>query len=225
LLRANPADAAFDLKVTKPRIGAWGPEDLARFLEIIEGHKYSRTFELIAMSGMRRGEALGIPWSAVDLDAGTITIEQTLIRDGDNGVGISPTPKSEESRRVIELDADLVALLRTQRRDQLERRMVLGDGWIGSGLVFDRGDGHWIDPDTFSQTFARVVTRTGLPSIPLKGLRHTIATIMIEAGESIKLVQEMLGHADAATTMNVYSHVRSGQQARATADVRKRIRG
>jgi integrase len=152
-----------------------------------------------------------------------ISIEQTLIRDGANGVAISPTPKSEESRRVVELDAELVALHRAHRKDQLERRMILGDGWTDTGLVFDRGDGRHIDPDVASQDFAKVVARAGLPELSIHKLRHTLATLMIEGGESIKVVQETLGHADAATTMNTYSHVRSGEKARATAEVRKRL--
>ena len=225
LLTRNPADAAFDLKVTKPRIRAWGPDDLSRFLAAIEGHKYARLFELMSLTGLRRGEGLGIPWSAVDLDATEITIEQTLIRDGDNGVAISPTPKSEESRRVVELDAGLVALIRAQRKDQLERRMTLGDGWTDTGLVFDRGDGRHIDPDVASQDFAKIVARAELPPLTIHQLRHTLATLMIEGGESIKVVQETLGHASASTTMDTYSSVRSGEKARAAAEIRKRITG
>jgi Phage integrase family len=93
------------------------------------------------------------------------------------------------------------------RRDQAERRLLLGEAWNDLGVVVERGDGRPIHPDVFSRRFARLVQRLGLPTVRLHDLRHAYATRLLEAGVHPKVVADLLGHASSSFTMDTYSHV------------------
>ena len=153
---------------------------------------------------MRRGELLGLACDAVDLDAAVLRVRQTLAN-----VDYKPrlaAPKTERARRTVALDPASVAALREHRRRQLEERLAAGDVWRNKhNLVFVREDGSPLHPRGFSEAFSRHVVATGLPRIPLHGLRHTHATLALEAGVHPKVVSDRLGRYSAAFTLDVYS--------------------
>ncbi|HSD76329.1 MAG TPA: site-specific integrase, partial [Solirubrobacteraceae bacterium] len=124
--------------------------------------------------------------------------------DGAGGPQAS-TPKGGRGRSVA-LDAATVAALREHRRAQLAERVALGPAWRDHGLVFCREDGTPIRPRTFSRTFDRLAAAAGLPAIRVHDLRHTWASLALAAGVHPKVVQERLGHASVAITLDVYSH-------------------
>jgi integrase len=159
---------------------------------------------------MRRGEVLGLRWSDLDLDAGRLSIVQTVIAVK-HAVALS-TPKTAKGRRSVALDAGTVAALREHHRQQLEQRMLLGPGWRDHGLVFTKVDGEPVDPERFSREFDRRIGRWSLPRIRLHDLRHTWATLALKAGIHPKVVSERLGHASVNITLDVYSHVTPDMQ-------------
>lgn len=108
-----------------------------------------------------------------------------------------------------------MAVLREWRKRQLEERLLLGASREDHGLVFARPEGTPLHPDFFSQSFERLVAKSGLPAIRLHDLRHTHATLLLKAGVPVKVVSKRLGHATPAFTMTVYQHVLPGMQAEA----------
>jgi integrase len=148
---------------------------------------------------------LAIRWPEVDLDAGRVRIVASLQKvRGD--VSFVP-PKTDRSRRTVSLPPSVVEHLRRYRRDQNERRLLLGAAWHDEGLVVDRGDGSHLDPDTLSGGFERLAARVGLEGVRLHDLRHAFATTLLSAGIHPKVVSEALGHSSVAFTMDTYQHV------------------
>ncbi len=160
---------------------------------------------LLATTGMRRGEAVGLRWSDVDLDSRRVRIVQTITSTG--GVAQVGEPKTSRGRRSIALDAGTVAVLREHRRRMLEERLLVGADFDDRGLVFHRPDGSCLRPEGVSNAFLSRVRRYGLPRFTLHGLRHTWATLALERGIHPRVVQERLGHSTIAITLGIYSHV------------------
>jgi integrase len=162
------------------------------------------------MTGMRRGEVLGLRWRDVDLVAGRAAITQTIIAP--RYVTQLSTPKTEKGRRSVELDAGTVEALRSHRKRQAEERLAFGPGYEDNDLVFRREDGAALKPHLFSLAFETRASRAGLPKIRLHDLRHTHATLALKAGEPAKIVSERLGHSSVAITLDIYSHADPGLQ-------------
>ena len=192
-------------------IKAWDIDQLVTFLGAIAPHRLSPAFFLAAHTGMRRGEVLGLRWRDLDLDANRVAVRQALVSVAYE-VSISDV-KTGTSRRTIDIDADVVGVLRDWFKTRTEERE--GTEPAADDLVFTKDDGSWLHPDTFSQLFDRTVARAKVPVISLHDLRHTHATLLLKAGVHVKVVSERLGHANVAFTMNVYQHVLPGMQAAA----------
>jgi integrase len=208
LLR-NPADAADPPRAGQKSDGvhAWDAPTLRQFLDASRAaeDRHHALWVLLATTGMRRGEALGLRWSDVDLDAGRARIVQTIIQTR-NVVSVGE-PKTARGRRPISLDAATIAVLRAHRHRMLQERLLVGPDFDDLGLVFHQPDGSWLRPDAVSEVFLRRVLRHGLPRLTLKGLRHTWATLALEQGIHPRVVQERLGHSTIAITLGIYSHV------------------
>ena len=187
-------------------IKAWDIDQLVTFLGAIAPHRLSPAFFLAAHTGMRRGEVLGLRWRDLDLDANRVAVRQALVSVAYE-VSISDV-KTGTSRRTIDIDADVVGVLRDWFKTRTEERE--GTEPAADDLVFTKDDGSW-----FSQLFDRTVARIKVPVISLHDLRHTHATLLLKAGVHVKVVSERLGHANVAFTMNVYQHVLPGMQAAA----------
>ncbi|MCD9625623.1 tyrosine-type recombinase/integrase [Rhabdothermincola salaria] len=191
----------------------WDAAQLRQFLAEIEDHPLGTAFHLAAHTGMRRGEVLGLQWSDVDLDAARLSVHQAVTnvayekRLGD--------VKTETGRRMVDLDARTVDVLRAWRKTQIAEHQLTGRRWSEDGFVFARPDGEPIHPDYVSQCFERHLAKSSLPRIRLHDLRHTHATILLKAGVPVKVVSERLGHSSPAFTMTVYQHVLPGMQAEA----------
>jgi len=203
LLPRNPADRSRPptqkaVDRARKEMAVWSAEELRSFLESVRHERLYLGWLLAAMTGMRRGEVLGLRWRDVDLDTGIVSVRQTLV-DVDGRPELSH-PKTPRSRRTIDLDADTVAALRSWRTKQARDRLRWGELWQDLGLVLTREDGSWVAPDGWTGTFDRHVKAAALPRIRLHDLRHTHATLLLKAGVSPKVVSERLGHASAAFT-------------------------
>jgi integrase len=122
------------------------------------------------------------------------------------------TPKTTKGRRSIALDCRTLAAPKEHRKNQLEERLSVGS-YKDQGLVFARPDGGPVHPDFFSQSFDRLVAKTELPRIRLHDLRHTHATLALQAGVHPKVVSERLGHSSVSFTLDTYSHAIPAMQA------------
>ncbi len=208
-LAKNPVDQADPPRVAVDAddVRTWTPGQLHEFLGFTasSGDRNHALWVLLATSGMRRGEALGLRWQDVDLDAGRLRVVQTMLSI--NGKIAVSEPKTARGRRPISLDPATVAVLRDHRRRMLEERLLVGPDHSGEGLVFHRPDGSALRPETVSTTFLRRQRTLDLPRLTLKGLRHTWATLALEQGIHPKVVQERLGHSTIGITLDIYSHV------------------
>lgn len=124
-------------------------------------------------------------------------------------------PKTDRGRRTIDIDAETVVILKHWRREQLKERMAYEGEWQDTGFIFTRRDGRAHDPDVVSQRFDQLVRRAELPRVRFHDLRHTHATLLLQAGVPSHVVSMRLGHRSVAFTLQQYAHVLLQQQAEA----------
>lgn len=218
-LPRNVADLATHPRgKSEARMRVWSPSEVARFLEFVAGDRLTAAYLLLATTGMRRGEVLGLRWKDVDLQKSRLSVAQTVVTV-DYQVQFS-APKTAAGRRSIALDAHTVEGLKEHRRRQLAERNQLGTPWpSGDDLVFSTVAGEPLHPNGFSDRFDRLVKNAQLPRITVHDLRHTHATIALQAGISPKVVSERLGHTTVSMTLDTYSHVIPAMQEDAAARV------
>jgi integrase len=201
----------------------WTAEEIRTFLAHTADHRFHAAFMVLATTGMRRGEALGLRWEDLDLDGGRVSITQTVITvNHEVRVG---SPKTAKGRRTVALDLGTVRALREHRQRQVAERLLMGTGFTDHGLVFCRPDGGPLHPERFSRTFEHLSAKAGLPPIRLHDVRHSWATLALSAVVHPKVVQERLGHASIGVTLDVYSHLTEGMQGAAASLVAGLIAG
>jgi integrase len=206
-LSVNPVDAADPPKASaeQRKLPAWSGQQLFAFLESVRVERLYGLWHFLAMTGCRRGEALGLQWCNIDLENARVTIDKALVEVGEE-VQLSE-PKSARGRRTIALDPETVGVLRAHHRFQAQERLRCGATWTDSGFVFTEDDGCSLTPWRISMAFQQLRRRAGLPQIPLHGLRHTYASVALSSGINPRIVSGRLGHSTVAFTLDVYSHV------------------
>jgi integrase len=212
----NAADAA---SPPRPRGGdrhemkTWSGADVKAFLAHVREDRHYTLWRLMAVTGLRRGEAarlrwedvLFIPAEAADGDeTARLSVRHTLVAVGYRI--IESEPKTDRGRRTVPLDSLTTAALREQIQRQQDDRAEWKAAWIDSGLVFTAESSAALHPDRITKLFGNAVRRAPVPRIRLHDLRHTVATRMLEAGVPAKVVSEILGHASVAFTLDRYSH-------------------
>lgn len=200
----------------------WEPEELREFLRLVDGHRLETAWHLAAMTGMRRGEILGLGWKDVDFAAERISVRQALVSVGYEVLRSSP---KNHQARVIDLDRGTIEQLRAHQCRQAAERKEWANDYEDSDLVFCREDGSPLHPHSLSQAFERLVKKSGLPRIRLHDLRHTHATIAVRAGVPVKVISERLGHESPAFTLKQYAHVIPGMQREAAAQIAASVLG
>jgi integrase len=158
------------------------------------------------MTGLRRGEILGLRWEHIDLAKRTISIQETRVRAGNRT--IVETPKTRRSRRVFSIDQRTARALERWKAIQSQERLLIGEHWRDTdGYVVTEPDGRLPNPNTFTRQFEAVCTRLGFPKIRLHDLRHTYVSAARHSGVDLKTISERVGHADINVTLAVYDHV------------------
>ncbi len=230
LVPRNVADRADPPRQTINRepLRTWTAEQLRAFLEHVREDRLYALWAALSSTGMRRGEALGLGWDHADLDAARLAVRRNLVAvrgRGSEREAAWSEPKTAKSRRSVALDPGTVEALRVHRMRQVEERMAWGPAWKDHGLVFSREDGSPLDPDWVSKRFERLVAVTGLPALRLHDLRHTHATLALQAGIHPKVVSERLGHSTIAITLDTYSHAIPAMQESAAERVARLVLG
>jgi integrase len=207
LIPYNPAEAAKAPRRTETREPAvWTPEQVRAFLAVAIEDRLAALWTLAASTGMRRSELLGLRWSDLNLDMGDLSVRQVWVAYGKTHA--LKEPKTEASRRTMPLSPAAVLALRRHRKSQQGERFAAGPAYESSGLVFTDELGAALPPDQVSAAFRRIAKAAGLPPLTLHGLRHTFATVGLDAGVDVLYVAELLGHSTPSVTMNIYQHVR-----------------
>ena len=205
-IRFNPADDPVLPIAEKPEIKPFDDEQIKAFLKAAKGHKYEFLFLTVLFTGMREGEALGLQWPAVNLTKGTININSQLQKIVGKKEYQLITPKNGKGR-CITPPPFVIDTLQCVKQQQLDNKCRYGECWEDSGFVFTNELGQHLTPKPIYDSFKKVVADIGIPKARFHDLRHSYAVASIRAGDDIKTVQENLGHATAAFTLNVYAHV------------------
>jgi integrase/predicted RNA-binding Zn-ribbon protein involved in translation (DUF1610 family) len=207
-LTVNPVDAADPPKVSaehSEKLPAWSGEQLGAFLRHVADDRLFALWRLLAMTGMRRGEALGLKWDDLDMETGTVTIRRSWIPV--NGIPQMSEPKTKRGRRTIALDPVTFEALKAHAARQADEQADWEEAWVNSNFVFTRENGEPLHPWKVSKTFRDHFKAAALPAIPLHGLRHSYATLALSSGVNPRIVSARLGHSTVALTLDVYSHV------------------
>lgn len=182
------------------------PRQAGTLLEAVAGHRLEALITVALGLGLRQGEALGLRWEEdVDLEAGTLSVQQTLVR-----AGREPRfeePKTERSCRTITMPGVVAAALRRHRTRQLEEQLAAGPEWHPSGLVFTTPIGTPVDRGRLHGTFKAILRSAGLPDIRYHDLRHTAATLLLVQGVDLRTIMATLGHSRISQTMDLYAHM------------------
>ena len=208
MIAANPCDAAELPAMQQHEIKPLTDQEIPLFLQAIQGDDMCNAYALCLLAGLREAECLGLSWDQVDFAKGTITINQQLQKEKAKGgqYMIVPFTKSNKPRTIMppQLAFDY---LKSEQRRQAEKRLAAGQLWDNPhNLVFTNAMGGNLAISTFYKTFKRIVASIGRPDARPHDLRHTAATVAIASGADVKSVQDMLGHATASFTLNVYAH-------------------
>jgi integrase len=186
-----------------------------QLLSALQGDRLYAAFLTFFMTGLRRGELLGLRWQDIDLNAGILHVRQILVciynRDA-KGEGRKTRlhfhePKAEKSRRSVPIPEACLAVLKHHKAHQAEEKLLLGPGYQDHGLVFAQAEGTPIDPRSMHRYFTQALQRGGVPAIRVHDARHTFATWMLEQNVHPKVVSELLGHSSIRITLDLYTHV------------------
>jgi integrase len=170
-------------------------------------------FNLALFGGLRKGELVALTWDDINFTNNSINIDKSSAYV--NKQVITKAPKNKSSVRVITVPGPVMDLVKKYRTEQLEYKLSIGDQWQGNNYVFIQSNGKQMHPATPYGTFKDIVKKYNatlekeedkLPDIPLHGLRHTSATLLISDNNDVRTVSARLGHAQTSTTMNIYAH-------------------
>ena len=201
---------------THREMAVLSPEETRALLGAAAGDGLEALFVLALSTGMRQGELLGLRWKGVNLEARRLHVTTSLqwTRDGP----VFAEPKTARSRRQITLTQAAVDVLRRHRVEQAQERLQLGASWEDNDLVFTNDIGRPVSPWILIRHFHALLGKANVPKVRFHDLRHSAATLLLGQGVHPKIVSEMLGHSNIATTLDLYSHVTPVMQ-RQAADV------
>ena len=211
-IKRNAAELCTTPKLEKKEISPLTDAQIKEFVSLCAGEDYGRIYKLILFTGLREGEALGLTWDCVDFKAGTLKIKQQLQRQGEADELV---PLKNSKPRYLTAPAFVMQLLKEERTHQIEQRLAAGELWQGwqsaeemkTALVFLRDDGSNITAAALYQRYKHLAEKIGKPESRVHDLRHTFAVLSLQNGDNVKTVQDNLGHATAAFTLDVYGHV------------------
>ncbi|WP_231748754.1 site-specific integrase [Mycobacterium sp. M26] len=189
-------------------MATWTPEQATQSWDHIRDDRLAACW-LLTLAGLRRSDVLGLRWSDVDFDAGTVSVAQGRVVV--QGVGtVTGDPKSKRSRRAFPMTPEIFPALSTFRVQQAAERLALGNDYRDSGLVAVNEDGSAIRPENYSADFAHQSKAAGVPGIRLHDVRHTAATMLVDGGTTATATAtataRWIGHGP-AITLRVYGHV------------------
>ncbi len=212
LIPVNPAD-----KVERPKkdryVGSfYDAAEMTRLFAITKGTKLEMPVLLGAFYGLRRSEALGLKWDAVDFQRNTLTVRHTVVTcnlDGKQVTLSCDTTKTRSSMRTLPLVPEFQQRLLLHKARQEEYKMLCGRSYCNDykGYICLDEMGERLKPGYLTESFIRTLRDNGLRQIRFHDLRHSCASLLLANGVPMKQIQEWLGHSDFSTTANIYAHL------------------
>jgi integrase len=202
------ADAVTIPRPRKKQQATWTPHELRLLMEVLRHHRAGRLFVLQAATGARRGELMALRWGDINLDTGMVTFRANRVAVP--GGHVEHTTKNDEPK-AVRLDEETVRMLRFHRIEQRQDRLKSGPKWLDAGYVFTNANGGPFFARNLNRYWKQAVEKAGVAYLKPHALRHTHATLLLEAGVPMHVVSSRLGHKDVATTMRVYAQVTAHQ--------------
>ena len=206
LVAYNVVDRVDPPRVERHQVRSLDSTSACNFLGVVKGDRLETLYSIALSVGLRRGEILGLRWQDLDLEAGTLSVKQTVQRIRGKGMTFAP-PKTDRARRTVNVPSPVIASLRRHRRAQLEERLKAGSRWHEFDLVFPSNIGTPLEPRNLDRHFKRMLAKTGLPNMRFHDLRHTAASLMLAANVNPRTAADILGHSRISVTLDTYSHV------------------
>ena len=215
LILNNPADHTVLPPLDKKEKKVLSPDEQKSFIKSAKQIEYGNLFIFILCTGLRIGEALALTWNDVDFEKETVNINKTYTIASVSGEGkeqrwgVGPV-KTKASNRNIPLLPEAVILLKEQLKEQEENALVYGQGYNDNGVIFCTNNGSLMPSKLMRTRLKKILVRAGLPTdvgFTPHSLRHTFATRALENGVEMRIVQDILGHANMNITANLYTHV------------------
>ncbi len=212
LIPSNPADKVERPKKERFIASFYDADEMNKLFEVSKGTKFEIPILFGAFYGMRRSEALGMKWDAIDFEQNTITIRHTLTSvelDGKKVTVAADRTKTKSSMRTLPLVPFVKERLLALKAEQEENRRLCGRSYIKDyiGYVCINEIGDIIKPNYISCGFPKMLEEYGLRRVRFHDLRHSCASVMLANGVPMKQIQEWLGHSDFSTTANIYAHL------------------
>lgn len=206
LIRTNPANNCNLPRIVKPDLKPLNEEQIKAFMTAIHGHRFEALYLVTLFTGMREGEVLGLTWDCVNFDKGTILIKKQLQKVRNKPEYQLVSTKNGKSRCITPASF-VMETLKQVKHQQQENKRLYGEQWQNTGFVFTDELGQHLKHRTVYNNFKVLAAEIGSPETRFHDLRHSYAVVSIQSGDDIKTVQENLGHATAAFTLDVYGHV------------------
>jgi integrase len=213
-LERNPANFVTVPARNRREMKTFSVKEVKIFLEAIEGSRLEALFHLAVTSGLRLSEILGLKWPDLGWETGSLRITRQLQRVPEKGL-IFSEPKSASSRRNIVIGPTTLHKLKEHKGNHDIEREQYVERWQDLDLIFTTLKGSPIGPRNLYREFKSIIRSAGLPDIRFHDLRHTCATMMLQSGVNVKVIQTVLGHSSVVITLDTYSHLLPGMQAEA----------
>ncbi|HYE10515.1 MAG TPA: site-specific integrase [Patescibacteria group bacterium] len=221
LIPRNVANEVTPPKIKKFKSEVYDVTEIQKLLDIAKNTAMEVPVTLAALLGLRRGEVLGLKWDRVDFKNKTVIIDRQLSKSS-KGPLLDST-KTESSNRDIPISDNIVKLLKSQKKKQLQDKLLLGNEYNDNNFVVCRINGDLISPDAFSHDFAQFLKDNNLKHIRFHDLRHSYATMMLAHGESIHVTSKLMGHSSIKVTGDIYAHILDDVKRRASDNIDKLI--
>ncbi len=202
----NPVSSVRAPSPNKPKHTFLKPKQIQAIQK--EAEKYQYMHDLVTTilhTGLRKGEAAGLCWDCVNLEEGTIFIKRELQHKKGKGPVVVDRTKTDSSTREISINNTVVSIFRRRSKEQKENRLFLAEVYNDHNLVFCKKDGQPLSYHYITSLFKKLASQAGYPEASIHDLRHTHATLLHQAGEDLKDIQARLGHAQFATTADIYA--------------------
>lgn len=205
LIPHNPCEFVVLPKVERYEASFFTSSQLRQLFDEIKGDALYPLLKITALYGLRKSEVLGLKWDSVDFENGILTVRHTVSKVTE--IVEKDKTKNASSYRSFPLLPEAITIFRDAKIYEAENRKLFGKEYIENEYVFKWDDGHPYSPDYLSRQLTKMLERCGLPHIRFHDLRHSCASLMLNAGCALKDVQEWLGHSDIKMTANVYGHL------------------
>lgn len=226
-INKNPAIYCVLPKMTKSNVKALAPEDMTKIINTLDkGNTYDLLILTDLLTGLRQGELLALNWSDIDFENNNINVNKSLsiIKNRDENkttkfTQVIKDPKTESSKRIVPLPESIVPILKKHKTKMAENNLAAGRNNNNYNLVFPSSNGTPLTPSNVRRHWINVLDKVGIDHVKFHTLRHNYASILIEHEADMKSVQELLGHKDISTTMNIYVHTNEQQKKRVVSKI------